>query len=581
MAKKTRRKNIGPLQQEEDNSERDYVSTSSVSSTLSKCECRKTHNDGKLKGARTKETEATKDEILKSMFIQENEMGQVPEAALNGQSAHILESLEEERLNSLQRLSGSSKANVPQPSSYKRLVPAYSEECHTDNEKTPLFKRSKCSTPAQPIPAEYNAPASGLRFYALQLASTLSFILAFAACLQVYQSFSRSTHLPVVSLDKQSGYTFTRRVRLLPYNQTSVINFKKFAKGRTEDRLQNASISMGVSGVRAVLRKKGYREVFDSDDWDLLWTVSSQYRVMDPPFLKPHQRCNNCFGPGGIAGNKLQHWRMFKRMQDMYGEDEFNFVLKSYILPKEVRALRAAIRESKETRRFIAKPIFGSRGRGIYVFDKEANVPKGQYVVQEYLDNPHLIHGRKSHLRIYLFISTLKPLRVYLHREGLALFSSEPYQSDNLHNLNSHLTNAAIGRHATQSTPTNTTASQDHSHLTWKLSYYYSYLEKELKVNVTAIKMNVAEVLAKSVMTMQAQTKFRDRTPGTCFDIYGADVMFDENFTPYVAEINLGPELYVNNHSINGRVHEEVINDVLDMTEYHPTDRHNPEFNAM
>lgn len=48
-------------------------------------------------------------------------------------------------------------------------------------------------------------------------------------------------------------------------------------------------------------------------------------------------------------------------------------------------------------------------------------------VAQQYVSNPLLLHGRKSHLRLWLLVSGVTPLRAYLHTTGLVLFSSEAY----------------------------------------------------------------------------------------------------------------------------------------------------------
>ena len=37
------------------------------------------------------------------------------------------------------------------------------------------------------------------------------------------------------------------------------------------------------------------------------------------------------------------------------------------------------------------------------------------YVVQQYLDKPHLIDDLKYDLRLYVFLYGINPLRIYLH----------------------------------------------------------------------------------------------------------------------------------------------------------------------
>lgn len=49
------------------------------------------------------------------------------------------------------------------------------------------------------------------------------------------------------------------------------------------------------------------------------------------------------------------------------------------------------------------------------------------YLAQQYINQPLLINGRKFGIRLWVAVPGVLPLRVYLHRNGLALFSSQPY----------------------------------------------------------------------------------------------------------------------------------------------------------
>ena len=75
--------------------------------------------------------------------------------------------------------------------------------------------------------------------------------------------------------------------------------------------------------------------------------------------------------------------------------------------------------------------------------------PNEHYVVQRYMHKPYLIDGFKFDLRIYVLLSGVNPLRIYVYKEGLARFATVPYESptpQNLSNLFMHLTNYAINK---------------------------------------------------------------------------------------------------------------------------------------
>lgn len=49
-------------------------------------------------------------------------------------------------------------------------------------------------------------------------------------------------------------------------------------------------------------------------------------------------------------------------------------------------------------------------------------------VAQLYITDPLLLQGRKFHLRLWVLVTGARPLRAYMHAQGLVLFSSTAYE---------------------------------------------------------------------------------------------------------------------------------------------------------
>jgi len=56
-------------------------------------------------------------------------------------------------------------------------------------------------------------------------------------------------------------------------------------------------------------------------------------------------------------------------------------------------------------------------------------------VVQEYIDKPLLLAGLKSHLRLYVLLTSTDPLRLYIYNDCILYLAGEKYLSPTAGNL--------------------------------------------------------------------------------------------------------------------------------------------------
>ena len=134
-----------------------------------------------------------------------------------------------------------------------------------------------------------------------------------------------------------------------------------------------------------------------------------------------------------------------------------------FLLPEESNFLREQMKKEKGSF-WIIKPPNLARGKGISVVDQFEKVPETtqQICIQRYVKQPLLIEGRKFDLRVYVLVTSIDPLRIYVYEEGLARyislpesqvyflhrFATELYTTDPEHVGNNfiHLTNYSINK---------------------------------------------------------------------------------------------------------------------------------------
>ncbi|XP_011738957.1 tubulin monoglutamylase TTLL4 isoform X3 [Macaca nemestrina] len=343
--------------------------------------------------------------------------------------------------------------------------------------------------------------------------------------------------------------TRDERVEKLPWEQRKLLRWKM------------STVTPNI--VKQTIGRSHFKISKRNDDWLGCWG----HHMKSPSFrsIREHQKLNHFPGSFQI-GRKDRLWRNLSRMQSRFGKKEFSFFPQSFILPQDAKLLRKAW-ESSSRQKWIVKPPASARGIGIQVIHKWSQLPKRRpLLVQRYLHKPYLISGSKFDLRIYVYVTSYDPLRIYLFSDGLVRFASCKYSPSmkSLGNKFMHLTNYSVNKkNAEYQANADEMACQGHK---WALKALWNYLSQK-GVNSDAIWEKIKDVVVKTIISSEPYVtsllKMYVRRPYSCHELFGFDIMLDENLKPWVLEVNISPSLHSNSPldiSIKGQMIRDLLN---------------------
>lgn len=271
----------------------------------------------------------------------------------------------------------------------------------------------------------------------------------------------------------------------------------------------------------------------------------------------------------------------YKSLTKAYHQKMFNgesFFPTCFTLPDEKAALLNVIKNAPNSH-WICKPDDGYGGQGMRIyrgtspsFQRRINArrPKHKLVIQRYMENPYLLAGLyKFHFRCYMTITNVLPLRAYLYRNCQLQFATHPFDltqiGDQPFNKYSHITNYKVNNE-----PKNMAfAKADKSGIgigtEWSFETFAAHMKKEnpsfstdgFWEKLTKIARVVSQKLSQSENVTECFTK-GDFTANH-FEIYGLDILMDENFDLKMAECNCTPGLDDTKVDAYGTYREETV----------------------
>lgn len=302
------------------------------------------------------------------------------------------------------------------------------------------------------------------------------------------------------------------------------------------------------------LKRRGWKEVENDAECDLNWMDRDWIRErFDKIHLEPYQKVNHFRNHYELTrkDTMVKNLKRMKRQLEKEGKSAeaaaYDFFPATFVLPGEYLLFVEAFKKMGGV--WIMKPVGKSQGKGIFLVDKlsqtaqwrndnrfNPDAPQAEsYVVQQYIDKPLLIGGRKFDIRLYVLVTSFNPLVVYMYRDGFARFSVARYDMKNINNTFVHVTNVAV-----QKTAADYDADTGGKMFLGPLKRYL--ISKFGHKRVNELFCEIQLVILRSLMAVQ-KTIINDKH---CFELYGYDVMMDDKLKVWLIEVNAFPSLTAN-----------------------------------
>jgi len=190
-------------------------------------------------------------------------------------------------------------------------------------------------------------------------------------------------------------------------------------------------------------------------------------------------------------------------------------------------------------------------------------------IAQRYLLNPLLLEGKKMEIRSYWVIASVEPF-IVLYRDGTVRLTTRNYKPDEWDDPLIHITNTKQQKKAD---PNYATTEKQRK---WTVHQLADYLKQENKISedseiwLDGLREMLKERIAVSALAAHPQLlklKKRRGWDGR-FELFGMDVILDDNLQPWLTELQDGPGLSmdpgIKQHVILNMI-KELVNVVLEI----------------
>ena len=270
--------------------------------------------------------------------------------------------------------------------------------------------------------------------------------------------------------------------------------------------------------------KNVINKYFEDKKWNIMDNKDDADIYVDLDY--PNKTCDKCtiinqFNDIDMLGNKKKQYLNILK----YKKEKPEYIPETHIFTSEdIENIKHIFNGSI----WIVKPENSLARNGIHLVKtyKETveHIKKykwKEWILQKYIDNPLLIHNKKFHFRLYVIVvKNQHNVNVYFYNKGFMYFSKKSYTNDNL-DKDIHLS-GENNKEAVKVFP-------DEFQQSFDKNIYDTLVIPQFK-----------EIVENTILSVYEKIECpnNDVNNHRCFKMLGYDVLIDDNYKLYLAEIN-------------------------------------------
>ena len=302
-------------------------------------------------------------------------------------------------------------------------------------------------------------------------------------------------------------------------------------------------------------------------EWNLTWRTG---RFAPSEYENCNGSCRVNHIPKSSAICKKDNLvRHVRKARGVFGPI-YNFVPTSFLVPTEYTKFCehfSDLAERGEKSTWICKPTGMSRGRKIFLLDDISGLAYDRAcVVQRYIPRPLLIGGYKMDIRLYVAVTSVRPLRAFIYQEGLARFSTEKYDMSDLSNVFSHLTNYSVNKNSQH-------YETEKDVIGGGAKWLFSRLLRYLEDHGHDTRLLWTRIRHICILTVLILMPLVPATASGCFELFGFDILVDEQLHPWLLEVNAAPALAAG-EEVDWAVKEPLLRDLIGLLDFNNAGTH-------